>query len=116
MAKDRIENVASPDRTERVNHAKDGAMRDTLLAVLQELPPGLKVGDAKAALLPFLPHDRFAAGDKAGWWLKAVQRHVEAKGIIRRASKRAVAGRAHAAMMQMGRIDVAALEAAFDNR
>jgi hypothetical protein len=116
MAKDRIENVASPDRTERVNHAKDGAIQDALLAVPPEVPPGLKVGDAKAALLPFLPHDRFAAGDKAGWWLKAVQRDVEAKGIIWRAPKRAVAARAHAAMMQMGRIDIAALEAAFNNR
>jgi len=82
-----IENVNSPGRTERVNRAKYEAMRDALLAVLPDEPPGMKVPEAKAALLSLLPDDLFPAGDKAGWWLKAAQLDLEAKGIIRRAPK-----------------------------
>jgi len=36
-----IENVIPPRRTKRVNRAKYEAMRDALLAVLPEDPPGL---------------------------------------------------------------------------
>jgi len=85
-----IENFTSPGRTERVNRAKYEAMRDALLAVLPEEAPGLKVPDAKAALLPLLPDALFPAGDKAGWWLKAVQLDLEAKGVIRRAPSKPV--------------------------
>ena len=85
-----IENVTSPGRTERVNRAKYEAMRDALLAVLPQAPPGLKVPDAKVALLPLLPDALFPAGDKAGWWLKAVQLDLEAKGVIRRAPSKPV--------------------------
>lgn len=79
-----IENVNSPGRTERVNRAKYLAMREALLEVLPSEPPGLLVADAKAALLPHLSDDLFPAGDKAGWWLKAVQLDLEAKKIIAR--------------------------------
>ena len=48
--------------------------------------PGLKVAEAKAALLPKLPGALFPGGDKAGWWLKAVHLDLEAKGIIARAA------------------------------
>ena len=85
-----IENVNSPGQTERVNRAKYEAVRDALLAVLPEEAPGLKVPDAKAALLPLLPDALFPAGDKAGWWLKAVQLDLEAKGIINRAPSKPV--------------------------
>ncbi|MEO3432190.1 hypothetical protein [Inquilinus sp. CAU 1745] len=80
-----IENVNIPGRTERVDRAKYMAMRDALLAVLPDEPPGLKVEDAKEALLPHLPDDLFPQGRTAGWWLKAVQLDLEAKGVIRRA-------------------------------
>lgn len=80
-----IENFTSPGRTERVNRAKYEAMRDALLAVLPDTAQGLKVPEAKAALLPLLPDDLFPAGATAGWWLKAVQLDLEAKGIIKRA-------------------------------
>ena len=42
-----IENVNTPGRTERVDRAKNVAMRDALLAVLPSEAPGLKVADAK---------------------------------------------------------------------
>lgn len=85
-----IENINTPGRTERVNRAKCEAMRDALLAVLPDAPPGLKVSEAKAALLPLLPDELFPAGDKAGWWLKAVQLDLEAKGLIKRAPSKPV--------------------------
>lgn len=85
-----IENVTSPGRTERVNRAKYEAMREALLAVLPDTAPGLKVPDAKAALLPLLPEALFPGGEKAGWWLKAAQLDLEAKGTIRRAPTKPV--------------------------
>lgn len=85
-----IENITSPGRTERVNRAKHKAMREALLAILPDAAPGLKVPDAKAALLPLLPDALFPGGDKAGWWLKAVQLDLEAKGIIKRAPSKPV--------------------------
>jgi hypothetical protein len=85
-----IENSNSPHRTERVNRAKYEAMRTALLAILPDSGPGLKVPDAKAALLPLLPNALFPEGEKAGWWLKAVQLDLEAKGIIARAPSKPV--------------------------
>jgi hypothetical protein len=85
-----IENINIPGKTERVNRAKYEAMRDALLAVLPDTASGLKVPEAKAALLPLLPEDLFPAGATAGWWLKAVQLDLEAKGIIKRAPSKPV--------------------------
>lgn len=85
-----IENVISPGRTKRVNRAKYDAMREALLAVLPDAAPGLTVADARAALLPLLPEALFPGGDKAGWWIKAAQLDLEAKGIIRRAPSKPV--------------------------
>lgn len=81
-----IENVNMPGRTERVDRAKYMAMRKALLAALPAEAPGLKVPDAKAALLPHLPDTLFPGGKTAGWWLKAVQLDLEAKGVIQRAA------------------------------
>jgi hypothetical protein len=43
------------------------------------------VADAKEALLPRLPDFLFPQGKTAGWWLKAVQLDLEAKGVVKRA-------------------------------
>ncbi len=85
-----IESITTPGRTERVDRAKYEAMRVALLSVLPEEPPGLKVPEAKEALLPTLPDTLFPGGEKAGWWLKAVQLDLEAKGIIQRAATKPV--------------------------
>lgn len=77
-----IENFTSPGNTYRVDRAKYEAMREALLEVLPTSAPGLTVADAKAALLPLLPDALFPGGDKAGWWLKAAQLDLEAKGVI----------------------------------
>ncbi|TIV00566.1 MAG: hypothetical protein E5W09_05245 [Mesorhizobium sp.] len=85
-----IENVNVPGRTERVDRAKYLAMRNALLAVLPSEAPGLKIADAKEALLPLLHDDLFPQGRTAGWWLKAVQLDLEAKGIVKRAPHKPV--------------------------
>jgi hypothetical protein len=79
-----IENVNTPGRVERVEKRKYIAMRDALLTVLPAMSPGLTVAEAKAALLPLLPQNLFPNGEKAGWWLKAAQLDLEAKGTIQR--------------------------------
>ena len=85
-----IENVNIPGRTERVDRTKYLAMRDALLAILPAKAPGLKVADALEALLPHLSETAFPECGKAGWWLKAVQLDLEAKGVIKRAPQRPV--------------------------
>lgn len=80
-----IENINTPGKTTRVDKSKYLAMRQALLAVLPDAPPGITVAQAKEALLPRLPEDLFPGGSTAGWWLKAVQLDLEAKGIIQRA-------------------------------
>ena len=82
-----IENVNTPGRTTRVDRAKYSAMRNALLAVLPNAAPGLTVPQAKAALLPLLPDELFPGGATAGWWLKAVQLDLEAKGLVGRAPR-----------------------------
>jgi len=85
-----IENVNKPGKSERVDRAKYQAMRKALLAALPDEAPGLTVPDAKEALLPLLPDELFPQGATAGWWLKAVQLDLEAKGVIRRAPRKPV--------------------------
>ena len=85
-----IESITSPGRTERVNRKKYMAMREALLPVLPDGPPGMTVAEAKSALLVRLSQDLFPGGEKAGWWLKAVQLDLEAKGIIARGPTRPV--------------------------
>lgn len=80
-----IQSITSPGRTGRVDRAKYMAMRAALIDALPADQPGLTVVEAKQALLPNLPDDLFPGGAKAGWWLKAVQLDLEAKGLISRA-------------------------------
>jgi hypothetical protein len=77
-----IENVLQPGKTYRVEAGKFAAMRDAMLAVLPVEAPGLTPGEIKAAVLPHLSEDLFPGGDKAGWWIKAVQLDQEAKGVL----------------------------------
>jgi hypothetical protein len=79
-----IQSATSPGHVQCVDRAKYIAMRDALMAVLPLKPPGITVAEAKAALLLRLPGHLFPGGDKAGWWLKAVQLDLEAKGVIAR--------------------------------
>ncbi|HEY6815760.1 MAG TPA: hypothetical protein VI168_09500 [Croceibacterium sp.] len=82
-----IENVLQPGKTYRVDAAKFAAMREAVLAELPLEQPGLTPAELKARVLGYLPEALFPGGDKAGWWLKAVQLDLEAKGTIGRAPK-----------------------------
>jgi hypothetical protein len=85
-----IQSITSPGHTQRVDRAKYTAMRKALLGVLPKSPPGITVAQAKESLLADLPDDLFPGGAKAGWWLKAVQLDLEAKGIVVRGSTKPV--------------------------
>lgn len=85
-----IESITSPHHVQRVNRAKYMAMREALLPVLPGSPPGITVAEAKAALMEHLSPDLFPGGEKAGWWLKAVQLDLEAKGVIARGTAKPV--------------------------
>jgi len=79
-----IENVVSPGRVYRVERAKYEAMRSAYLRAAPASPPGLTVAEIQKRLLPHLPENHFPGGAKAGWWAKAVQLDLEAKGILAR--------------------------------
>lgn len=60
-------------------------MKKAYLAVLPEAEPGLTPVEIRTRLTPLLPEDLFPGGAKAGWWAKAVQLDLEAKGVVARA-------------------------------
>ena len=83
-----IENITSPGRVTRVDKTKYLAMETAYLSVLPQAAPGITSAEAKQRLLPLLPQDLFPGGEKAGWWLKAVQLNLEAKGrVVRQDTK-----------------------------
>jgi hypothetical protein len=81
-----IQNVLQPGKTYNVDAAKFTAMRDAVLDSLPSAPPGMTPGELKQAAMHRLPESLFPGGAKAGWWLKAVQLDLEAKGLIVRAA------------------------------
>ena len=85
-----IESITSPGHVQRVDRAKYETMRNALLSVLPAKAPGMTVADAKTALLGRLPDTLFPGGATAGWWLKAVQLDLEAKGVIVRGTGKPV--------------------------
>jgi hypothetical protein len=86
MADDKItvENVNTPGRVSRVDAAKYAEMRAAMAAVLPAAPPGMTVAEIIAAVKPQLSEARFPGGATAGWWVKAVQLDLEAKGLLAR--------------------------------
>jgi hypothetical protein len=85
MPKIEVQNVLQPGKTYRVDADKFAAMRAAFPAQVPADGPGRTPGQIIAAVKPTLPADLFAGGEKAGWWAKAVQLDLEAKGVIRRA-------------------------------
>ena len=85
MTKIKIENVLQPGKTYTVDAAKFGAMRAAFLACVPDTGQGATPAEIQKAAIPLLPQDLFPGGEKAGWWAKAVQLDLEAKGIILRA-------------------------------
>jgi Family of unknown function (DUF6958) len=84
----RIENVNHPGSSTNVDAGLYNAMREALLAVLPDAAPGMTEAQMRQAVLPKLPEDLFPGGERAGWWSKAVQLDLEAKGIVNREPSR----------------------------
>ena len=87
-ARVRIENVNHPGSSTTVDAGLYNAMRDALLEVLPAAAPGMTESQLRQAVLPKLPEDLFPGGERAGWWSKAVQLDLEAKGLIDREPSR----------------------------
>jgi hypothetical protein len=79
-----IENFTSPGHRYRVDRRKYEAAREAILASLPAAPPGLTIAEAQNRVRAVLPEDLFPGGARAGWWFKAAQLDLEAKGLIRR--------------------------------
>ena len=79
-----IKNIGQPGKIYRVDAAKFFAMEVQVLAVLPDQPPGLTVADLTEAVRPHLPDALFPGGKTAGWWVKSLQLHLEAEGVIAR--------------------------------
>jgi hypothetical protein len=79
-----VESVNHPGSLQRVDRAKYEAMRGAYLRTAPKSPPGLTIAEIQERLLAHLPEDHFPGGAKAGWWAKAVQLDLEAKGILAR--------------------------------
>ncbi|WP_394890721.1 DUF6958 family protein [Mesorhizobium sp. AaZ16] len=84
MTKIEIENVNHPGKVERVDAAMYETMKQAILTVLPAKAPGLTVGEVQSAVPAHLPEELYPGGAKAGWWMKAVQLDLEAKGVIER--------------------------------
>jgi hypothetical protein len=83
-----VENVNHPGSLRRVDAKMYEAMKRAYLRILPRTPPGLTVAEIRDRLIAQLPNDLFPGGAKAGWWAKAVQLDLEAKGIIARENTR----------------------------
>lgn len=84
----RIENINHPGSSTTVDAGTYNAMRTALLKVLPETVPGLTESQMRQAVVPELPEDVFPGGERVGWWAKAVQLDLEAKGLIARETSR----------------------------
>jgi len=87
MADETMEVMTAEGKPWRVNRAKFEEMDRAMMAALPDGPPGLTFAEVKAKLLPGLDPALFPGGDKAGWWMKAVQLDHEFHGTIKRGPK-----------------------------
>ena len=81
-----IENFTSPGRLYNVDAGKFNAMKAAYLQVVPKDAVGMTQADIHRLVKAHLPQDLFPGGEKSGWWAKAVQLDLEAKGIIERSA------------------------------
>jgi hypothetical protein len=87
-AKIALENVNHPGQIRQVDGEMYEAMKRAFLKILPETSPGLTVAEVQECVLAHLPEDLFPGGAKAGWWTKAVQLDLEARGVVAREKTR----------------------------
>ena len=83
-----LQNVNHPGQVKRVDAAMYEAMRREFLGVLPKRSPGLTEAEIRERVVNRLPEKLFPGGAKAGWWTKAVQLDLEAKGLVTREKTR----------------------------
>ena len=83
-AKIAVENVNHPGQVTSVDADKYEAMKRAFLKVLPKKSPGLTATEIRPRLMAHLPEKLFPGGATAGWWQKAVQLDLEAKGVVAR--------------------------------
>ena len=59
-------------------------MKEAMLKVLAGGIAGADGAEVQDRVVAHLPEDLFPGGAKAGWWMKAVQLDLEAKGVVKR--------------------------------
>jgi hypothetical protein len=79
-----IENVNHPGQVSRVDAKKYAAMKRAFLKVLPKAGSGLTADEVRERVIAHLPQALFPGGATAGWWTKAVQLDLEAKGVVER--------------------------------
>lgn len=79
-----VENVNHPGKVWRVNADMYEAMKRAYLKILPKTSPGLTLAEIRERVVAHLPDELFPEGAKAGWWAKAVQLDLEAKGLVMR--------------------------------
>ena len=79
-----MENVNHPGKVTRVDAAMYEAMKQAVLAILPKASPGLTEAEIRERVVAHLPEELFPGGAKAGWWAKALQLDLEAKGLVAR--------------------------------
>jgi hypothetical protein len=77
-----ILNINHPGNSRMVDARPYTAMRDAILKVAPVATPGTTVADLHKQVIAHLPEDVFPGGAKSGWWLKAVQLDLEARGEL----------------------------------
>ena len=77
-----LENINHPGKTTSADAQMYEAMKRAILKVLPKAAPGLTVAEMEDQVLAHLPEKLFPGGAKSGWWAKAVQLDLEAKGTI----------------------------------
>ena len=88
MVKDRqtvaLQNVNHPVQLKQADADMYNAMKVALLKVIPLKRPGLTVAETRERVLNHLPQALYPDGAKAGWWTKAVQLDLEARGLVAR--------------------------------
>jgi hypothetical protein len=79
-----IQNVNHPGDVRRVDADMYEAMKRAFLKILPETSPGLTEATIREHVIAHLPEELFPEGAKAGWWTKAVQLDLEARGLVAR--------------------------------
>ena len=83
-----VENVNHPGHITRVDEVKYAAAKSALRVILTGQEQGLTQTEMMAAIKGQIDQTLFPNGAKSGWWMKAVQLDLEAKGQINRIAKK----------------------------